>query len=194
MNEIRAEEIIRAKLSENRYQHSMRVATVAREMAQAFGLDEEKAYLAGIVHDYAKGIPGYELLSLAKEHNLLEDEVENQSPDLLHAPVGAFLLAREQGLDDEDILGAVRNHTLGRVGMTDLEKVLFLADMIEPGRDFPGIERLRCLAWKDLNQGMIQAIELTLRYCMDQGRLIHPRTVLVRNNLLSVLPRGRTLW
>jgi predicted HD superfamily hydrolase involved in NAD metabolism len=194
MEEIRAEEIIRTKLSENRYQHSMRVAAVAREMARAFGLDEDKAYLAGVVHDYAKGMPGCELLALAKEHNLLEDEVENRSPDLLHASVGAFLLAREQGLDDEDILDAVRNHTLGRVGMTDLEKVLFLADMIEPGRDFPGVERLRCLAWQDLNRGMIQAIESTLRYCMDQGRLIHPRTVQVRNNLLSILPRDRTLW
>jgi len=171
----------------------MRVASVAREMARAFGLDENKAGLAGIVHDYAKGVPGYELLALAREHNLLEDEVETRSPDLLHASVGAFLLQQEQGLADEEILDAVRNHTLGRVGMTDLEKVLFLADMIEPGRDYPGIERLRCLAWRDLNEGMIQAIELTLRYCMDRGRLIHPRTVLVRNNLLSSLPRERTL-
>lgn len=193
MDENRAEEIIRARLSENRYRHSMRVASVAREMARAFGLDENKAGLAGIVHDYAKGVPGYELLALAREHNLLEDEVETRSPDLLHASVGAFLLYQEQGLADEEILDAVRNHTLGRVGMTDLEKVLFLADMIEPGRDYPGIERLRCLAWRDLNEGMIQAIELTLRYCMDQGRLIHPRTVLVRNNLLSSLPRERTL-
>jgi len=193
MDENRAEEIIRARLSENRYRHSMRVASVAREMARAFGLDENKAGLAGIVHDYAKGVPGYELLALAREHNLLEDEVETRSPDLLHASVGAFLLQQEQGLADEEILDAVRNHTLGRVGMTDLEKVLFLADMIEPGRDYPGIERLRCLAWRDLNEGMIQAIELTLRYCMDRGRLIHPRTVLVRNNLLSSLPRERTL-
>lgn len=193
MDDNRAEEIIRARLSENRYRHSMRVASVAREMARAFDLDENKAGLAGIVHDYAKGVPGYELLALAREHNLLEDEVETRSPDLLHASVGAFLLYQEQGLADEEILGAVRNHTLGRVGMTDLEKVLFLADMIEPGRDYPGIERLRCLAWRDLNEGMIQAIDLTLRYCMDQGRLIHPRTVLVRNNLLSALPRDRTL-
>lgn len=194
MDENRVEEIIQARLSESRYQHSLQVAAVAREMACAFGLDENKAGLAGIVHDYAKGIPGHELLDLAREYNLLEDEVETRSPDLLHASVGAFLLSREQGLVDEEILAAVRNHTLGRVGMTDLEKVLFLADMIEPGRDFPGIERLRCLAWRDLNQGMIQAIELTLRHCMDKGRLIHPRTVLVRNNLLSALPRDRTLW
>ncbi len=194
MDEIRAEEIIRARLSENRYQHSRRVAMVAREMARTFGLDETKAGLAGIVHDYAKGMPGYELLSIAREHDLLEDEVEEKSPDLLHATVGAFLLSRDHGLDDEEVLNAVRSHTLGRVGMTDLEKVLFLADLIEPGRDFPGIERLRCLAMRNLDQGMVQAIDLTLRYCMDQGRLIHPRTVLVRNNLLSSLPSDRTLW
>lgn len=194
MDEIRAEEIIRAKLSQNRYRHSMQVASVARDMARIFGLNEDKAYLAGILHDYAKGIPGHELLALAKQNNLLEDDVEARSPDLLHAPVGAFLLARDEGLLDDEILDAIRYHTLGRVGMTDLEKVLFLADMIEPGRDFPGIERLRCLVRRDLDQGMIQAIDSTLRYCMEQGRLIHPRTVLVRNYLLSVLPRNRTLW
>jgi len=194
MDETKAEEIIRARLSENRYQHSMRVAMVAREMARTYGLDENKAGLAGIVHDYAKGMPGYELLSIAKEHDLLEDEVEEKSPDLLHATVGAFLLFRDYGLDDEEVLNAVRSHTLGRVGMTDFEKVLFLADLIEPGRDFPGIERVRCLAMRNLDQGMVQAIDLTLRYCMDQGRLIHPRTVLVRNNLLSSLPSDRTLW
>lgn len=188
MDEIKAEEIIRARLSEERYQHSIRVATVAREMARAFGLDENKAGLAGIFHDYAKGMPGNELLSLAREHNLLEDEVEEKSPDLLHAVVGAFLLRRDHGLDDEEVLNAVRSHTLGRVGMTDFEKVLFLADLIEPGRDFPGIERVRYAARRNLDQGMIQAIELTLRYCMDQGRLIHPRTVLVRNSLLLSLP------
>lgn len=194
MDAIRAEEIIRAKLSSKRYQHSMQVASVAREMARGLGLNEDRAYLAGIVHDYAKGIPGYELLALAEQNNMLEDEVEGRNPDLLHAPVGAFLLAREQGLVDEEILDAVRNHTLGRVGMTGLEKVIFLADMIEPGRDFPGIERLRCVAWRDLDQGMILTIESTLRYCMERGRLIHPRTVLVRNYLLSTLPRDRTLW
>ncbi|MGI6514345.1 MAG: bis(5'-nucleosyl)-tetraphosphatase (symmetrical) YqeK [Syntrophomonadales bacterium] len=188
MDEIRAQEIIRARLSENRYQHSMRVAMVAREMARSFGLDESKAGLAGIVHDYARDMPGYELLSLAKEYNLLEDEVEENSPDLLHATVGAFLLYRDHGVDDEEVLNAVRSHTLGRVGMTDLEKVLFLADLIEPGRDFPGIDSLRCLARRNLDRGMVRAIELTLHYCMDQGRLIHPRTVLVRNYLLSSLP------
>lgn len=172
----------------------MEVASVARDMARIFGLNEDKAYLAGILHDYAKGIPGHELLALAKQNNILEDDVEAQSPDLLHAPVGAFLLARDEGLLDDEILDAIRYHTLGRVGMTDLEKALFLADMIEPGRDFPGIERLHCLVRRDLDQGMIQAIDSTLRYCMEQGRLIHPRTVLVRNYLLSVLPRNRTLW
>ncbi len=194
MDVSRAEKIIKDKLSPSRYQHSMQVAMMARDMARKFGLNEDKAYLAGVVHDYAKDIAGLELLSLAQKYDLLEHEVESHVPDLLHAPVGACLLAREQGLVDEEILDAVKNHTLGRVGMTDLEKVIFLADIIEPGRNFPGIERLRCVAWSNLNQGMILAIEFTLRYCMERGGLIHPRTVLVRNNLLSTLPKDQTLW
>jgi len=194
MNLLEAEELIRNRLSDRRYRHSLQVASVARDMARDMGVDEDQAYLAGIVHDYAKGMSGGELLALAERHCLVEDEVERLAPDLLHAEVGAYLLATEHGVTDTQVLDAVRNHTLGRIGMSELEKIIFLADMIEPGRDFPGIERLRCVARRDLDQGMILAIESTLRYCMERRSLIHPRTVLVRNYILAALPRDKILW
>lgn len=194
MDVIKAEKIIRERLSPGRFEHSVQVARVARQMAQQFNEKEDQAYMAGILHDYAKGISGGELLKLAEAHGIIEDEVERLAPDLLHARLGADLLARDWGVEDKELLQAIRNHTLGRVGMSALEKIIFLADMIEPGRDFPGIDRLRCIANRDLDRGMVLAIESTIQYCIKAGRLIHPRTVLVRNNLLTTLPRDTSLW
>lgn len=194
MDVIKAEKIIRERLSPSRFEHSVQVARVARQMAQQFNENEDQAYIAGILHDYAKGISGGELLKLAEAHGLIEDEVERLAPDLLHARLGAELLVRDWGVEDEALLQAISNHTLGRVGMSALEKIIFLADMIEPGRDFPGIDRLRCIANRDLNRGMVLAIEFTLQYCIKMGRLIHPRTVLIRNNLLTTLPKDTSLW
>jgi predicted HD superfamily hydrolase involved in NAD metabolism len=178
-------ETIRLRLSENRFKHSLEVAELAMEMAKTFGIDQEQAYLTGLLHDYAKGISGKELLIIASDNNLIEDEVDKLVPDLLHAPVGAFLLRKELEIDDEEILKAVRCHTLGAFEMSILDKVIFLADMIEPGRDYPGVDRLRCLAMRNLDEGMLFGLESTIKYCIDSRRILHPRTILVRNKFLS---------
>ncbi len=183
----KAQELIRGRLSRERYRHSLGVAQVAREMAQRFGADPYQASLAGILHDYAKGIPGGDLLQIAHDNGLITDEVEKLVPDLLHAPVGAFLLRKEVGVCDEALLSAVAKHTLGDLEMTVLDKIIFLADMLEPGRDYPGLERLQCLADRDLDLAMQYGLDLTLRYCLERGRLIHPLTVRVRNRFLLAL-------
>lgn len=182
-----ATSIIRFKLSERRFKHSLRMADTARELAEYYGADIDKIYIAGLLHDYAKGISGDELLAIAEENGLIEDEIERYIPDILHAPVGAHLLEKELGIGDQEILNAVKYHTLGSTKMKTMDKIMFLADMIEPGRDYPGMERIRCLAFRDLNQGMLVGLESTLKYCIAQGRLIHPRTVLVRNHFLMIL-------
>jgi len=183
-------QIIKFKLSKRRFEHSVAVAREAREMAASFGADEEKAYLAGILHDYAKGISGPELLAIARENGLLTDDIEVSVPDLLHAPVGAYLLQKELGITDAEILAAVSKHTLGDYEMSTLDKIIFLADMIEPGRDYPGIERLSCLAGRNLDRAMVYGMDLTIRYCLERGRLIHPKTVRVRNRFLRALSTG----
>ncbi|SHH20706.1 metal dependent phosphohydrolase [Thermosyntropha lipolytica DSM 11003] len=180
-------EIVALRLSPGRFKHSLEVAREARRLAEKLGLDEEKAYLAGIVHDYAKGIAGDKLILLAEEFALLDDPIYREVPDLLHAPVGAFLVQKELKIEDPEILNAVARHTLGDIKMSTLDKVIFLADMIEPGRDFPGIERLRCLTERNLDQAMLYALESTICYCMEKGRIIHPRTVIVRNIFLQKL-------
>jgi predicted HD superfamily hydrolase involved in NAD metabolism len=177
--------IIKSRLSPRRFQHSLQVAEVASDMAEYYGVNQEKAYLTGLLHDYAKGIPAAELLLIATENNLLENEVDQLLPDLLHAPVGAFLLEKELAIADKEILQAVKSHTLGSLDMNDLDKIIFLADMIEPGRDFPGLERLKCLAWRNLDEGMLFGLESTIKYCLDQRRLLHPLTIEVRNHFLK---------
>lgn len=187
INEQQAIDIIKHRLSANRFKHSLEVAEAAREMAGIFGIDAERTYLTGLLHDYAKGISGRELLQIAGENNLIKDEVDHQVPDLLHAPVGAFLLHKELGIDNEEILKAVRCHTLGAMEMSTLDKIVFLADMIEPGRDYPGVDRLRCLAMRNLDEGMLFGLESTIKYCIDNHRILHPRTVLVRNKFLTII-------
>lgn len=191
IDEQQAINIIRSRLSANRFKHSLQVAGLAREMAGIFGADPEKSYLTGLLHDYAKGISGTELLRIASENNLIEDEADKQVPDLLHAPVGAFLLRKELEIDDEEILKAVSCHTLGAMQMTILDKIIFLADAIEPGRDYPGVDRLRCLSMRNLDEGMLYGLESTIKYCIDNRRILHPRTILVRNRFLNISNQDR---
>ncbi|WP_054691970.1 bis(5'-nucleosyl)-tetraphosphatase (symmetrical) YqeK [Syntrophomonas palmitatica] len=178
-------DIIQKRLSPRRFQHCLQAAQVAAEMAGIFGADPDKAYLTGLLHDYAKGISGGELLRLADEHSLIQDEVDRWVPDLLHAPVGAYLLRHELGITDAEILKAVTCHTMGALDMNALDKIIFLADMVEPGRDYPGQERLKCLAFRDLDKAMLFGLESTIRYCLDQGRILHPQTIAVRNHFLK---------
>ncbi|MDD2587108.1 MAG: bis(5'-nucleosyl)-tetraphosphatase (symmetrical) YqeK [Syntrophomonadaceae bacterium] len=187
ISDAEALDIIKFKLSKNRFNHSVQVAEMARQMAETCGVDVDKAYLTGLLHDYAKGISSQELINIAGENNLIENEVDALIPDLLHAPVGALLLQQELGVADTEILQAVKYHTTGSTFMTTLDKIIYLADMIEPGRDFPGIERLRCLALRDFDTGMLFGLESTIRYCLDQARLLHPRTVAARNHFLQLL-------
>jgi predicted HD superfamily hydrolase involved in NAD metabolism len=177
--------IIQKRLSVNRCQHSLRVAEVARNLAERYQVDPGQAYTTGLLHDYAKGLSGQELLDLAEAHQLMDHPVDRLLPDLLHGPVGAYLVKRELGIEDEDMLSAIAHHTLGALEMSPLEEVIFLADMIEPGRDYPGLERLKCLAERSLEEGMLYGLETTIRYCIDQGRIIHPRSVEVRNYYLQ---------
>lgn len=185
MNETEIISQLENRLSSRRVQHSLEVARVAREMAQSYGVDPDKAYITGLLHDYAKGLDGSELLAIARSQFLLEDEVDSRIPDLLHAPVGAYLLETELGIDDAEILQAVKVHTLGAIEMSTLDKIIFLADMIEPSRDFPGLERLQCLAERDLDQAMLFGLDSTIRYCLEQGRILHPLTIRVRNKFLD---------
>lgn len=190
MNHQEIIEHLKGRLSAHRLQHSLDVAAEARTLAPLYGVDPEKAYAIGLLHDYAKGMSGSALLALAEEHGLLEDETERQVPDLLHAPVGAYLLETELGIEDPEFLQAVRVHTLGSMDMSIMDKIIYLADTFEPGRDYPGVERIKCIAGRDLDQAMLLAMDATIRYCLEKGRILHPRTIMVRNNFLIYIKKN----
>lgn len=178
-------ELIEKQVSSGLFRHVCRVAQTAEKMAVRFETDREKAFLAGILHDYAKERPEEELAAIAEENGLL-DEIYRQVPVLLHAPVGAILVKKELGIIDEEILNAIGSHTLGRPSMGRLEKIIYLADMIEPGRDYPGVESLRNLCQSDLDQAMLAALDSSLGYCLQHKRIIHPQTINTRNYFLKL--------
>ena len=184
-NDAQAERIIKNRLSPRRYEHSVGVARTAEKMAAAAGLDPGKAYVTGILHDYAKNLSDAQLLEIARQAGLITDRIEEESPDLLHASVGAYLLETGLGIGDAEILAAVRGHTLGSVCMSTLDKIIYLADMIEPTRStYPGLERLRQLAQQDLDEAMLFGLESTIGHCLGRGILLHPATVEARNEFL----------
>ncbi len=176
-------------LSPRRWHHSLGVQATAGQLAERFGADVGQARLAGLVHDCAKGLGGQELLGLAKSFGLSVDAIELAEPDLLHGPVGACLCETLFGITDPEVLAAVRVHTTGDAGMTLLQKIIYLADYIEPGRDFPGVGRLRELAERNLNLAVVQAASQTIRFVTERGRTLHPRTLAARDELVREIAR-----
>jgi len=176
--------LIKARLSQKRYEHSLGVAETARELAELNGCDTEKAYLAGILHDYAKELNDEELLKIGRMHNLILDEAEVREPQLLHGPVGAVLLQQELGINDKEMLDAIRYHTTGCSGMTKLAQIIYIADYIEPHRKFPGVESFRELTFTNLSRGVLAGLNNTIKYVVDNNQLLHKLSVEARNWLI----------
>ncbi len=176
--------LMKESLKANLYQHCLGTANAAFSLAAHYGADENKANLAGLVHDYGKRYSAPELLRKADEHSIYLDFYTRSSGKLLHAPVGAALLKIEQGLDDPEVLRAVKYHTTGRRGMTLLEKILYLADYIEEGRRFDGVKEIRKAAFLNLDEALLLAVDNTISSVVRRGLLLHPRSVAFRNSLI----------
>ncbi len=156
-------------LSGKRFQHTLGVAYTAAAMAMKYEVDVKKALIAGLLHDCAKCMSDEKLLKLSEKENIEVTEVERRNPYLLHAKVGAMLAAKEYGIDDEEILDAITYHTTGRPGMTDLEKIVFVADYVEPGRDkAPNLAKVRKLAFEDLDETVRKILKDTLKYLEEE--------------------------
>ncbi|MBQ3509003.1 MAG: nicotinate-nucleotide adenylyltransferase [Peptococcaceae bacterium] len=178
-------EILKKRLSVKRYMHSIGVANTAARLAGIFNGNIEKAYLAGLLHDYAREVPNAELLELAVEHNLYSDAVDLLQPSLLHGPVGAWMLKEQGILEDEQVLDAIRWHTTGHPDMDQLARIIYIADYIEPNRDFPGVDLLRQLTHQDLNLGVLAGIDHTLGFLIQKDGYMHPLSIATRNRLLA---------
>jgi predicted HD superfamily hydrolase involved in NAD metabolism len=173
----RADALARSRLSDKRYGHTLRVAQTAGELARVHGLDEEKARLAALVHDAARETGPEEFLRLADEWDLPVREPERQSPKLLHGPVAAELARRELGVEDEEVLEAVRAHTTGSPAMGPVALALYVADKIEPARDYPSVERLRAMAKEDLHIAATESLRRAIAHNEERGKAIHPASL-----------------
>ena len=177
--------LMKDMLEEELYHHSLGVAEAALSLAECYGVDTCKAYIAGMVHDYGKRYSKEELLHKADLLGLSLDRVTRQEKRLLHAPVGAALIESELKIIDPDILKAVAYHTTGRSAMTLLEKVVYLADYVETGREFEGVDLIRESAWKNLDRALLIAVNQTIKSILERDLMLHPHSVAFRNSLLE---------
>lgn len=160
---------VKEQLTEQRYTHTVGVMETAVKLAERFGADVKKAETAAIFHDYAKFRPKEEMKQIILDENK-SLEVLDFHHELWHAPAGASLVKTEVGITDEDVLSAIRYHTSGRPGMTLLEKIIYVADYIEPGRLFPGVDEVRALAEENLDLALIQALKNTITFLLKKTK------------------------
>ena len=154
-------------------------------LAERFGIDREQAQVAGLLHDCAREFPNEDLIQEAEKRQIAVEPVEKQMPLLLHAYVGAYLVVEKYGVNDKAVEQAIWRHTVGGAQMTELDKIIWFADMIEPQRDYPGVEKLRELSrTASLDEMMLAGLTQSIAFVLQKGGLIHPDTVIARNEIL----------
>jgi len=183
-NEKEMLDYLHMNLKESRLRHSLSVSETAVTLAVIYGADIEKARIAGLVHDCVKNMEDAQLIKVARLHKVQLDEVYLHNPSILHGLVGSIIARDVMGIKDEDILNAIRYHTTGRKNMSILEKIIYIADYIEPLRKFNGVEELRSLSKINLDEAVIQSLENTIKYVISQNGLLHTDTIDARNYLL----------
>lgn len=175
---------LKENLKESRLKHSLGVKDTAVKLAKIYHEDVEKARIAGLVHDCAKYMKNEDMLNIAEKSGYNINEVCLKNPSLLHGVAGSYVAKNIMEIDDEYILNAITYHTTGRRNMTLLEKIIFMADYIEPSRDFPGVEDVRKLAYEDIDKALLKSLDKTIAYVIKEGQLLHVDTVEARNYIL----------
>lgn len=175
---------IKPRMPERRYIHTIGVMETAMQLATRYGEDAKKAETVAILHDIAKYAEIDWMEQIVRDQNL-DQRLLGWGSELLHGPVGAYIAESEFGITDEDMLNAIRFHTTGRAGMSKLEKILFVADMIEPNRNFDGVERLRKKAQKNLDKAVSACIRHTLSFLIDTKQAIYPVSIECYNDMMK---------
>lgn len=171
-------------LCAQRFEHTMGVAKTAKELAQHYGYDADKAYIAGLLHDCAKNIPFAQAIDDCKKSGATLKDICIKEPGLIHSYHGAVLAERIYGISDKEILNAIKHHTTGHSDMPLLTKIVYLADSIEPSRNHAGVDTMRALAYKDLNEALLRTMDATIRHIINKGGLLDKDTVEARNYLI----------
>lgn len=185
MNVANLENLIKNRLSQKRYIHSVNVAKEAVNLAQIHGADTEKAYIAGILHDICKEESPENQLQIIEKYGITVDGYTLQSHKLYHAKAGAAFVKGELGIEDEDIINAILYHTTARENMSLLEKIIYLADYIGEDRSYNGVEEMRSETKKSIMDGMIFALKFTMQDLSGRELIIHPDTFNAYNQYIS---------
>ncbi len=168
---------IKKRLSDKRFKHTLRVETEAVKLANYYRSDWQKASIAALLHDNAKNYDDDKKLRLVYKYAIKLNQSEENNIDLVHAKLGSVIAQKKFDITDVDILNAIKYHTTGRPGMSMTEKIIYIADFIEPGRKaFPGLEKARDLAYQDINLAMIKILMMTINHVIDKGKIIDPGT------------------
>lgn len=178
-----AAKLAQRSMSRKRFNHTLGVVEWAVELAQKHGVDETKAQLAAYLHDIKKELDYTEQVALARKWGLLNCAEDEENPHLLHGPLAAYWLEHEYGFKDGEVLAAIAHHTLGRPGMGKLEMLIYSADMTEPHRNFPKVDKLRKALYDNLEKGTFMCVEHTLEYLRKNKHTIHPQTQLTYEDL-----------
>lgn len=171
-------------LPKERFEHSLRVAEQAEELARKNGISVEQARTAALLHDCSRYLDRNGMLELARVSGFSIDPIEELEPKLLHARLAAKIARDQFGINDPEVLQAIESHTVGRPNMSVLEKVVYLADHIESDRDYSGVEKVRELAERDLDRAILASIGKMIAHLIEQGLPIFEGTIKTRNWLL----------
>lgn len=192
---IKTEDILswlKNNLNETRYLHSLGTAQCAKELAQRYALDSDKAYIAGLLHDCAKCFPTEKLLSIIDAHIDIEEQ-EKLSYKTLHAPVSAYIAKTEFGVDDSEILSSIRWHTIGKINMSNFEKIIFLADKIEPNtRDKKHSNQIKNILNEDrgLDKALLMCYKATIISLVERDLRICMPTIDIYNELEQIISKS----
>lgn len=175
---------LKENLEEKRYAHTLGVAETAKKLARLNGISEEKAEIAGLAHDIAKNISKDRMKEIIKENNIILSDLEKVSKNLWHSIIAPVEAKNKFKIKDEEILDSIRWHTTGKENMSILTKIIYITDMIEPGRNFEGVEELRKITFENLDKGVFCGLTSTIRVLLLQNLLIDENTIRARNYFL----------
>ena len=188
MTEVEMIEKLKSMQKERRFRHTLGVAKEAERLAEKYGVDKNKARLAGLLHDCAKNLDeksGEEFSAICTKYGVTLDELAKKERALVHAFLGAAVAYKDYGVDDHEILDAIYYHTTARANMTPLEKIIYIADMTEPNRELEQSKEIRRLAEKSVDEALIYAIGCSIKHVIRKGTLIHPDSIHALNYLIE---------
>lgn len=182
---------LKQMLTPQRFAHSIQVMEASVKLAEKYGADAEKAAIAGLIHDCAKDLSNESTFTFCDKYGIIIDNILRSQPSLLHGPVGSYMARDLFGVSDPEILAAVADHTMGREGMDKLSSIVFIADYIEAGRNYPGVEKIRSAAEESLEKAIVAGLDNTIEHILKKGGLLHPQTIATRNWALGKIGEGR---